>query len=84
LIGKLNPRKLLKKRRLVEISGIKAQHIIEKEAELSISGSTLIELLEAVLSQEASFRFQAKGLSMSPFIKDGDMVTVSPLPPASP
>ena len=47
--------------------------------ELSLSGPALLELLEAVLTKGASFRFQAKGFSMSPFIKDGDIVTISPV-----
>ena len=47
--------------------------------DLSLSGPVLIDLLAAVLEKGARFRFQAKGFSMSPFIKDGDVVTVSPL-----
>jgi len=48
-------------------------------SELSLSSSALVNLLRAVLSKGARFRFQAKGLSMSPFIKDGDVVSVAPL-----
>jgi signal peptidase I len=51
---------------------------------LSLSGSALLELLQAVLEKEVPFRFRAKGLSMSPFIKDGDVVTVSPMSHATP
>jgi signal peptidase len=50
-----------------------------------LSSSELIpELLKDILSKGAECRFKAKGHSMSPFIKDGDVVTVSPLLPASP
>jgi signal peptidase I len=34
--------------------------------------------MRAVLTKECSFRFQAKGWSMTPFIKDGDVITISP------
>jgi len=51
---------------------------------LSLSGPALNELLRSVLDKGAPFRFRAKGFSMSPFIKDGDIVTVSRLSGASP
>ena len=38
-----------------------------------------MELIEAVHEKGASFRFQAKGYSMTPAIRDGDVITVSPL-----
>ena len=59
--------------------GYKPSHLIEKEGELSLSETTLVELLQEVLSKGAPFRFRAKGFSMYPFIKDGDVITVSPL-----
>ena len=52
--------------------------------ELSLSGSALLEILMAVLAKGASFRFQAKGSSMWPFMKNGDVITVSPLSRTSP
>lgn len=39
------------------------------------------ELLRDSLARGASLRFAAAGPSMDPFIKDGDVVTVAPLPP---
>jgi signal peptidase I len=36
-------------------------------------------LLEAVLEKRYSLRFRARGFSMSPFIRDGDVLTLSPL-----
>jgi len=39
----------------------------------------LAQLLQAVLKKGALFRFRAKGFSMSPFIRDDDVVTVAPL-----
>jgi hypothetical protein len=45
---------------------------------LSLSGPALQDFLEVVLARGASFRFRARGFSMHPFIKDGDVITVSP------
>lgn len=50
-----------------------------KGNELSLSGPALVQLLRAVLDKGAPVRFQAKGFSMSPFIKNKDVVTISPL-----
>jgi len=50
-----------------------------KGSELSLSGQALLELLQAVLGRGLPFRFRAKGASMFPFIRDGDIITVSPL-----
>ena len=50
-----------------------------KNGELPLSGHALKELLESVFQKKMPFRFKAGGFSMSPFIKDGDILTVSPL-----
>lgn len=47
--------------------------------ELPLSGPALLELLRAVLDKGKPFRFRANGSSMSPFIHNGDIITVSPL-----
>lgn len=47
--------------------------------EAVLSGEALTELLRAVLDRDLPFRFQAKGSSMSPFIKNGDVITVAPV-----
>lgn len=47
---------------------------------LSLSGMALKEFLQAVLAKGASLRFKARGFSMHPFIKDGEVVSVSPVP----
>ena len=44
--------------------------------ELPLSGSAMIELLHAVLDKGLPFRFRATGFSMSPFIKNDDVITV--------
>jgi len=55
----------------------------KKGGELKLSGPALVELLRAVLDKGKPFRFRAKGFSMSPFIKDNDVITVFPLTDAS-
>jgi hypothetical protein len=47
---------------------------------VSLSGPALHELLRAVLDRGLPFRFKALGFSMHPFIRDGDVVTISPQP----
>ncbi len=51
----------------------------KERAELTLSGRALIELASAVLGRGVPIRFRAKGSSMVPFIRDGDIVTISPL-----
>ena len=48
-----------------------------------ITSLDLDHLAVTVLDQGAAFRFHAHGHSMSPFIKDGDIVTVVPVHDAS-
>jgi len=45
---------------------------------LSLSGLALQEFLRAVLARGLPFRFGARGASMDPFIRDGDVVTIVP------
>ena len=52
---------------------------VMKGGDLPLSGRSLVELLRAVLGKGAPVRFQARGFSMSPFIKNEDVVTISPL-----
>lgn len=47
----------------------------------TLSGKTLIELLRAVTENGKPFRFEAAGFSMHPFIRNLDILTISPLPP---
>jgi hypothetical protein len=51
----------------------------KKGKELSLSSQHLEKLLKGVLDKGACFRFQGKGFSMSPFIKDGDILTIASL-----
>jgi hypothetical protein len=57
---------------------------ISEGSDLPLSGTALAELMRAVLSKGVPFRFRAKGWSMSPFLRDGDVITISPLGGAVP
>jgi hypothetical protein len=54
------------------------------ESELCLSRAEMVDLMRAVLDKGAPFRFRARGRSMSPFIRDGDFVSISPPAPAEP
>ncbi|MFO7674789.1 MAG: S26 family signal peptidase [bacterium] len=53
-------------------------------SELNLPLSALLELMRAVLARGRPFRFQARGWSMSPFIRDRDVITIAPLGSAPP
>ena len=50
-----------------------------KPNEIEINNPELIALMVDVLTQGKDFRFKATGGSMSPFIRNGDMLQISPL-----
>jgi signal peptidase I len=45
----------------------------------SLPNAIVQELLQTILSRGCDCRFRAGGVSMAPFIRDGDVLTVSPL-----
>ena len=49
--------------------------------ELNLSVPDMVGLLRDVLGKGTSVRFKAKGFSMTPVIKNGDIITVSPCLP---
>jgi hypothetical protein len=55
------------------------QHPTLQKSGISLSGKALIELMHAVHAKGLPFRFNAGGYSMAPFIRDGDVICVSPL-----
>jgi signal peptidase I len=55
-----------------------------KGQDLFITGEILKDLMRDVLAKGADFKFRAKGFSMTPFIKNGDIVTITPLAKESP
>jgi hypothetical protein len=63
---------------------LKPARLVRRRGDLPLSSESLAELLKAVLAKGKPLRFRARGVSMSPFIKDGDVVTVAPLEGAAP
>jgi len=47
-------------------------------AKRAVSGAGFAVLMAAVLEKGVPFRFTAAGYSMTPFIRDGDVITVAP------
>lgn len=52
--------------------------LISKGNELTIPGDVILDLLQAVLAKGSLFRFRAHGMSMLPFIRDNDFLTIAP------
>lgn len=52
--------------------------------ELSLSGAAAAKLLTAVVERGKPFKFKARGWSMSPLIRDKDIITLSPCSTAFP
>jgi len=63
---------------------VKPALLTKKREKLSLSSRQLEKLMRGVLDKGASFRFQGKGFSMSPFIKDGDVITIAPVQGVNP
>jgi signal peptidase I len=63
---------------------VKPALLTKRRGELSLSSQQLEKLMRGVLSKGACFRFRSKGFSMSPFIKDGDVLTIAPIKGAAP
>jgi signal peptidase len=45
---------------------------------LTLPNAAIVELMEAVLEKGGVFRLHARGTSMIPFLRDGDVLTVAP------
>ena len=69
----------------LELGGLPARnHFDMDKEERLISGAPLIDLIRDVLGQGSSINLIAKGFSMAPFIKDGDVLTLAPLSISAP
>lgn len=51
---------------------------VEHEAH-ALSRAVVLALMSAVLDRGLPFRFRARGSSMQPFIRDGDILTIAPV-----
>ncbi len=61
-----------------------ASDFIRDGGEDDLSMEALVELLKAVVEKGRSFRVQALGFSMHPFIRNKNYITISPLSPDRP
>jgi signal peptidase I len=68
----------------LESQAAKPKFSIMKGSDLPLSGPALVQLLRAVLGRGASARFRARGFSMSPFIRNEDVITLTPLKDTAP
>ena len=57
---------------------MKDSYVTFRKSELITSNNQFLEITISVLSKGCLFRFQASGSSMSPFIKNGDVITLAP------
>ena len=53
--------------------------MINSQDSISLSAPVILDLIAAVHEKGVPFRFQARGYSMTPSIRDGDVITISPL-----
>jgi hypothetical protein len=63
----------------LKFGGPEALFAVRRGEEARLSGEDLLALLVDGLARGASLRFRAGGASMSPFIRDGDVLTIAPL-----
>ena len=47
--------------------------------QVTVNESSLLDMMKSTLGGGKSFRFRARGGSMGPFIKEGDVVTIAPI-----
>jgi hypothetical protein len=48
--------------------------------EVAITGPALLDLMRSVVERGRIFRFEARGFSMHPFIRAGDVLSIEPIP----
>jgi signal peptidase I len=58
---------------------MKVEEVVLEPESYSISSADLLELMQEVLAKDGLFRFKARGSSMTPFIRDGDVITITRL-----
>jgi len=52
---------------------------VDSGGDLLLDGDACVDILRATLAKRASLRLQVKGFSMTPFVRNGDVVTLSPI-----
>ena len=72
------------RRMILNLQQNKPIPLVPEDGRRSLSGTALAELLKDVLRKGSPLTLRARGFSMSPFIKDGDDVTLFPMNGVSP
>jgi hypothetical protein len=54
--------------------------VVTQPQERLLSGRAFVDLVDAVLDKGADFRMRATGMSMHPFIREGDIITLRRVP----
>ena len=57
-----------------------SNYVVVNATVQTMPNARVAELMTAVLTRGVPFRFQASGVSMSPFIHDNDVITIAPAP----
>lgn len=52
--------------------------MLKKNVLIDLTGEKRIKIIKTILQKGANYRLQAKGFSMSPFIKNNDYIIISP------
>ena len=63
----------------MKLKEVESEFSIIREEAFLLSGKDLTKLVQETLAKGAGFRLKVKGFSMLPFIRDGDVVTISSL-----
>jgi hypothetical protein len=61
----------------MESEQLKQEFSLVAEKDISLLAKELVALMRAAFARGAYFQMRVKGYSMNPFIKEGDMVTIS-------
>ncbi|MEN8155164.1 MAG: S24/S26 family peptidase [Acidobacteriota bacterium] len=78
-VGSITGNKVKKKINIDSAMDDKPTKNTGKNSELIISGKDMILLIQDITEKGKKFRFKAEGFSMSPFIRNNDVLTISPI-----
>jgi signal peptidase I len=59
--------------------GASRSYVADSGQECGLSNRAQVELLSGAMARGAAIRIRVRGLSMTPFIRDGDLLTIAPL-----
>ena len=68
---------MCRRREAIEKARMTGNYVKTSQEAQSLPNAAFAELMTAVLDKNAPFRFTAPGFSMTPFIRDGDVLTIA-------